>query len=408
VSTTTDQLPTIGDVDVEDQRVLLRVDLDVPLSRASNDRPAQVADDTRILAALVTIEELRRRGARVILLSHLGRPKGPDPLWSMQPVAARLAKLTGAPVPLAPAVIGSEVRGLTERLLPGEMLMLENVRFEAGETRNDPRLGSALAELADVYVDDAFASAHLAYASTEAVAHRLPGAAGRLMEREVYALSAVVERPARPLVAVLGGTNVKDKVGLIRRFLECADTVCLGGALCFPFLSMLGHDVGRSMYPHDDVEAAREALVAAAGTGRLELPEDLVLARRDEEETAIPCALDGLDVPEDWTALDIGAGTASRYAGDIAEAATVFWNGPMGRFELTGSATGTRAIAEAVASTSALTVAAGEATVQALRSYGLHDRVSYLSTGREATFEFLEGRPLPGIQALLRVSVAAR
>ena len=408
MSSTTDRLPTIDDVDVEDQRVLLRLDFDVPLARASDGTPARVADDTRILAALVTIEELRRRGARVILLSHLGRPRGPDPDWSMGPVAERLAKLTGAAVPLAPAVIGSEVRALTERLPPGEMLMLENVRFEAGEMRNEPRLGSALAELADVYVDDAFATAHRAWASTEAVAHRLPGAAGRLMEREVYALTAVVERPVRPLVAVLGGTTVNDKVGLVRRFLECADAVCLGGELCFPFLSLLGHDVGRSLYSHDDVEAARQALGAANGTGRLELPDDLVLARCGEEESASPCGLDGLDVPESWTALDIGAGTASRYAGDVAEAATVFWNGPMGRFELTGFAAGTRAIAGAIASTSAMTVAAGEDTAQALRSYGLQDRVSHLSTGGEATFEFLEGRPLPGIQALLRASLAAR
>jgi phosphoglycerate kinase len=407
VSSTTDQLPTIGDVDVEDQRVLLRLDFDVPLSRASNGTPAQVADDTRILAALVTIEELRRRGARVILLSHLGRPEGPDPAWSMRPLAERLAKLTGAPVPLAPAVIGSEVRELTERLLPGEMLMLENVRFEAGEMRNDPRLGSALAELADVYVDDAFASAHRTYASTETVAHRLPGAAGRLMEREVYALTVVVERPARPLVAVLGGTKIHDKIGLIRRFAECADAVCIGGALCFPFLSTLGHDVGRSTCPHDDLEPAGEALVAATATGRLELPEDLVLARWGEEESASPRALDGLDVPEDWTALDIGARTASRYGDEVAEAATVFWNGPMGHFELTGFAAGTRAIAGAVASTSAMTVAAGGDTLQALRSYGFQDRVSYLSTGGEATFEFLEGRPLPGIQALLCGSGAA-
>ncbi len=407
MSSTTDQLPTIGDFDVEDQRVLLRVDFDVPLSRASNGTPAQVADDTRIRAALVTIEELRRRGARVILLSHLGRPEGRDPAWSMRPVAERLATLTGAPVPLAPAEIGSEVRELTERLLPGEMLMLENVRFEAGEMRNDPRLGSALAELADVYVDDAFASAHRAYASTEAVAHRLPGAAGRLMEHEVYALTAVVERPARPLVAVLGGTKIQDKIGLIRRFAECADAVCIGGALCFPFLSTLGHDVGRSTCPHDDLEPARKALVAATETGRLELPEDLVLARWGVEESASPRALDGLDVPEDWTALDIGARTASRYGDEVAEAATVFWNGPMGRFELTGFASGTRAIAGAVASTSAMTVTTGEDTLQALRSYGFQDRVSYLSTGGEATFEFLEGRPLPGIQALLRRSRAA-
>jgi len=404
VSSTTDQLPAIGDVDVEDRRVLLRVDFDVPMSRASDGASARVADDTRIRAALVTIEELRRRGARVVLVSHLGRPRGPEPAWSMRPVAERLARLTGAPVPLAPGVVGSEVRELTEWLRPGEMLMLENVRFEAGEMSNDPRLGSALAELADVYVDDAFATAHRAYASTEAVARRLPSAAGRLMEREVYALTAVVEEPARPLVVVLGGTKVKDKVGLIRRFLERADAVCLGGALCFPFLSMLGHEVGCSPYPEDEVEAAREALVAATGRVRLELPDDVVLARCSKEETARPWALDGLNVPEDWTALDIGARTGSRYAGEIADAGTVFWNGPMGCFELTGYSAGTRAVAGAVASTSAMTVAAGGGTVQALRSYGLHDRVSYLSTGGEATSEFLEGRPLPGIQALLRAS----
>jgi phosphoglycerate kinase len=408
VSSAAHQLPTLGDVDVEDRRVLLRADFNVPLSRSADGIPAQVADDTRLRAALVTIEELRRRGARVILISDLGRPNRRDPAWSMRPVAERLAKLTGAAVPLAPGVVGSEVRELTVRLLPGEMLMLENVRFEAGEARNDPRLASALAELADVYVNDAFASAHRAYASNEAVAHRLPAAAGRLMEHEVYALTAVVEQPTRPLVAVLGGTNVQEKIGLIRRFLELADTVCIGGALCLPFLPTLGTDIGRSRCPQDDLEAAREALVASPGTGRLELPDDLVLAGSDEEESATPRALDGLDVPEDWTGLDIGARTAGRYASEIADAATVFWNGPMGRFELTGFAAGTRAIAGAVASTSAMTVAAGRDTVQALRSYRLQDRVSYLSTGGEATFEFLEGRPLPGIQALLRASLAAR
>jgi phosphoglycerate kinase len=407
VSSTSSQLPTIGDFDVENRHVLLRVDFNVPLSGAFNGKPAQVADDTRLRAALTTIEELRRRGARVILVSDLGGPNGCDPAWSMRPVAERLAKLTGAAVALAPGVVGSEVHELTERLLPGEMLMLENVRFEPGETRNDPRLGLALAELADLYVNDAFAAAHRAYASNEAVAHRLPGAAGRLMEREVYALTAVVEQPARPLVAVLGGTNVQDKIGLIRRFLELADTVCIGGALCFPFLSTLGHDLGQSTWQHDDLEPAREAILAAAGSGRLELPEDLVLAPWGQEESASPRALDGLDVPEGWTAFDIGVRTTRRYASEVAEAATVFWTGPMGRFELTGFASGTRTTAEAVSSTSAMTVVAGEHTGLALRSYGLQDRVSYLSTGGRAALEFLEGRPLPGIQALLQASVAA-
>lgn len=407
MSAVTDGLPTIGDVDVEDQRVLLRVDFDVPLSRASDGAPAQVADDTRIRAALVTIEELRRRGARVVLVSHLGRPEGRDPTWSMRPLAERLAKLTGAPVPLAPGVIGPEVQELTERLLPGEMLMLENVWSEPGETRNDSRLASALAELAELYVDDAFATAHRAYASTEGVARRLPCAAGRLMEREVYALTAVVERPGRPLVAVLGGVKLRDKIGLIRRFLELADAVCIGGALCLPFLAALGHDVGRSSCSQDDLEPAREALAAAAGTGRLELPQDLVLARWGEAESAAPRALDGLNVPDEWMGLDIGPGTARRYAAEVAAAGTVFCSGPMGRFELSGFAAGTRAIAESVASTSAMSVAAGEDTVKALCSYGLRDRVSYVSSGGRATCEFLEGRRLPGIQALLRAPVAA-
>ncbi len=408
MSSTTVQLPTIGDVDVEDQRVLLRVDFNLPLSRGSDGTPAQVADDAPMRAALVTIDELRRRGARVILVSHLGQPKGRDPAWSMRPVAERLAKLTGVPVPLAPGVVGPDVEELTERLLPGEMLMLENVRFEPGEMRNDPRLAAALADLADVYIDDAFSFAHRAYASTEAVAHRLPCAAGRLLEREVYALTAVVERPARPLVAVLGGVKLHDEMGLIRRFLEFADAVCIGGALCFPFLSALGHDVGRSLCPPDDLEPAREAIVAAAGTGRLELPEDLVLSRWGKEESADARALDGLDVPEDWAALDIGARTANRYVAEVAEAATVFWNGPMGRVELTEFAAGTRVVADAVASTAAMTVVAGEDTVRALRSFGLQDRVSYLSAGGKASLEFLEGRPLPAIQALLCASIAPR
>jgi phosphoglycerate kinase len=408
VSTITNGLPTIGDVDLGDRRVLLRVDLDVPLSRASAGTPARVADDTAIRAALPTIEELRRRGARVILLSHVGRPKAREPAWSMRPVAERLAKLTGAPVPLAPAVVGPEVRESTERLLPGEMLMLENVRFEPGELRNDPRLAAALAELADLYVNDAFATAHRAYASTEGIAHRLPCAAGRLMEREVYALTALVERPARPLVAVFGGAKLRDKIGVIRRFLELADAVCIGGAMCFPFLATLGHDVGRSMCLPDDLEPARDALVSDAEIGRLALPADLVLARCGEEDSAAgPPTLNGVDVPEGWMGLDIGPRTARRYAAEIAAAATAFWNGPMGRFELPGFAAGTRAIADAVASTSAMTVVGGGETAQALRSYELQERVSYIATGGGAASKFLEGRQLPGIRALARATVAA-
>ena len=401
------RLWTIDDLDVEDRRVLLRADFDVPLVPPSAGSPVRVADDARIRSALPTIEELRRRGARLVLVSHLDRPKGRDPALSMRPVAERLATLTGVAVPLAPAVVGPQVGELTERLAPGAMLMLENVRFEAGETRNDPGLASALAELADLYVDDAFGSAHRAHASTEGIAQRLPSAAGRLMERELLALSAIVERPARPLVAILGGAKVRGKIGVVRRFLELADSVCIGGAMCVPFLSVLGYPIGRSLCQHEDLEPARLALVSATRSGRLEVPSDLILAKWGEEAGVTTPALDRVDVPDDWMGLDIGPRTADRFAAEVAPAATVFWSGPMGRFELAPFAGGTRAIADAVAETSATTVVGGGETVQALRSYGLQDRVSHLSTGGGATLEFLEGRELPGVQALLRTPVTA-
>lgn len=407
MSVITDGLRTIDDVDVEDCRVLLRVDFDVPLTPTSAGT-LQVADDARIRAALPTIEELRRRGARLVLLSALGSPKARDPALSSRPVAERLARLTGVPVPVAPAVVGPQVRDLTERLAPGSMLMLENVGFEPGETANDPALASALAELADFYVNDAFGAADRAHASTEGVAHRLPCAAGRQVEREVLALTAIVAPSARPLVAVLGGARVRDKIGLVHRFLELADVVCIGGALCFPFLGELGHSVGRSWRPRGDVEPACPALVAAAVSGRLVLPSDLLLAEWDHEAGTTTRLLDRVVVPDGWVGVDIGPRTADRYAAEIKRAATVFWNGPMGRFESTPSAAGTRVIADAVASTSATTVVAGDRTVQAMRSYGLQDRAGHLSMGGHTALAFLEGRrQLPGLQALLQAPVNA-
>jgi phosphoglycerate kinase len=300
------------------------------------------------------------------------------------------------------------VRELTERLAPAQMLMLENVRYEPGETHDDPDLVAALAELADVYVNDAFGTAHRAHASTEGVAHRLPSAAGRLMQREVDALSAIVDHPKRPLVAILGGAKVSDKIGVVERFLELAVAVCIGGAMAFRFLAAQGHSVGASLCPLEDIETARGALTAAAGSsGRLELPRDLVVAEHAEAGEPLR-PLDGVDVPDNWMALDIGPRTAARYAAEIAAAAAVFWNGPMGRFELPPFATGTRAIAAAVASTRATTVVGGGETVEAMRSFGLQDRVSHLSTGGGATLELLEGRELPGVHALLRTAAAAR
>ncbi len=399
----TNELRTIDDLDVAGRRVLLRADLDVPLTTASVGVPARVADDTGIAAALTTIQELRGRGARLVLISHLGRPKGLDPAFSMRPVAERLAKLSGALVQLAPAVTGARVRELTERLEPGQMLMLENVRFDPGETRNLPALASALAELADLYVDDCFATAHLAHASTSGVPHYLPSAAGRLMEHELCALSATVERPARPLVAILGGTRLREKVDVVRRFFELADAVCIGGAMCFPFLAARGHSVGYSLCPRDDVASARVALATLSGSNeRLALPSDLLLARWGEDEEAVTRPLSGVDVPDGWMGLDIGAETAAWFAGHIAAAGTVFWSGPMGRFELAQFTAGTRTIADAVASTSAATVVAGGETLTALRRFGLDDYVNHLSAGGTAMLALLAGRELPGVQPLLR------
>jgi len=402
-----ESLRTIDELDVEGRRVLVRADFNVPLEQSRPGGPIEVADDTRIRAALKTIAELRGRGARLVLVSHLGRPKGPDPALSLRPVADRLAELTGAPVTLAPAVIGPQVRELTDRLAPGEMLMLENIRYEPGETHNDPELVSALAELADVYVNDAFGTAHRAHASTEGIAHQLPSAAGRLIEQEVSTLQAIVEHPDRPLVAILGGAKVSDKLGVVERFLELADVLCIGGAMCFPFLAALGHGTGASLCPPEDLEPARRALQVAAGSQcRLELPSDLSLAPAGQKGPSR--RLDGVDVPHDWSGLDIGPDTAARYAAEIAAAGTVFWNGPMGRFELEPFAAGTRAVAEAIASTPARTVVGGGETVEAMRKFGLEDRVTHLSTGGGATLEFLEGRQLPGVRALMNTVVTAR
>jgi len=405
MSTIMDGLPTIDDIDVEGRRVLLRTDFNVPLTSTSAGTSVTVADDTRIRAALPTIEELLRRGARLVLISHLDEPTRLAPACSMRPVAERLARLTGATVPLAPGVTGPEVRELTERLAPGAMLMLENVRFAGEGTDDEPRLASALAELADLYVDDALASADGAHASTEGVAQLLPCAAGRLMEREILALSAVVDRPARPLVAILGGARVGDEIGLVRRFLGLADVVCVGGAMCLPFLSVLAHRVGQSLCSTEDLEPARLALAASPRSGRLMLPSDLLLWSAAEQTCTESPAADRLDLADDQVALDIGPETADRYAAEINAAATVFWSGLMGRIELPSFAGGTHAIAEAVASTSATTVVGGVSTVQALRAYGLKDRVSHLSTGGGAALKLLEGRELPGLEALRGVPI---
>jgi phosphoglycerate kinase len=386
---------SVRDAELAGKRALVRVDFNVPLDGG------RVADDTRIRAALPTIESLRERGASLVLVSHLGRPKGrADPALSMKPVGERLAELLDAPVRQAPAVVGEDVTTMAAGLSPGDVLLLENVRYEPGETENDPALAAGLAELADLYVNDAFGTAHRAHASTAGVAGLLPGYAGLLLEREVIELTRVVEDPQRPLVVVLGGAKVTDKVGVIDRFLEVADEILIGGAMCFSFFRAQGIATGDSLVEEEGVKLAAEALERAKGADcELRLPVDLVLGEDFDAGTEVRKS-DGVEVPDGWMGLDIGPRSSAAYAERIAAAGTVLWNGPMGAFELAPFAAGTRAVAEAVAEAPGTTVIGGGDSVAALQQFGLAEKVDWLSTGGGASLELLEGKKLPGVEAL--------
>ena len=367
---------------VDGKRVLVRVDFNVPLE------DGHITDDTRIRAALPTLERLRESGARLLLVSHLGRPKGRDPQLSLRPVAERLGELLGTEVALAEDL---------DHVPDGDVVMLENIRFEPGETKNDPELAKRLAALADAYVNDAFGSAHRAHASTEGVARLLPSAAGLLLQREVETLTGILEDPGRPLVAIVGGAKVTDKIGVLKAFLERADAILIGGAMAFPFLSVQGHAIGDSLCAQEDLDPARRLL--DAGDAKLRLPFDLVLGDRfaaDAERREI----EGVDVPDGWMGLDIGARTAAAYAVEITGAGGVFWNGPMGAFELEPFAAGTRAVADAVADAPGTTVVGGGDSAAALAEFGLADRVTHLSTGGGASLELIEGKTLPAVEVL--------
>ena len=355
--------------------MLVRVDLNVPLAGGA------VADDTRIRAALPTIRRLREAGAMVALCSHLGRPKGADPALSLAPVAARLAELLGAPVPLAPDCVGPAVAAQVSALAPGEVLLLENVRFHPEEERNDPAFAAQLAAGFDAYVNDAFGAAHRAHASTVGVARLLPAYAGLLLEREVAVLRGLLEAPARPFVAVIGGAKVSSKIDVLRALVAKADVLAIGGGMANTFLRATGTDVKGSLCEPDREADARAILEAAAARGAtVLLPVDLR-----------------------WSGdriLDIGPETEARYAAAIATAGTVFWNGPLGLFEQPEFAHGTEAVARAIAACPGVTVVGGGESVQAVEQLGLADRMTHVSTGGGAALELIEGKPLPGVEAI--------
>ena len=389
---------SVRDAPVEGAKVLARVDFNVPLADAGGRRV--VADDTRIRAALPTIALLRERGAAIVLVSHLGRPKDREPELSMAPVAARLGELLGVDVTTAPAVVGPEVEAIAARLEPGAILVLENSRYEPGETKNDPALADALAKLGDVYVNDAFGAAHRAHATTQGVAERLPGYAGLLLEREVRELTALRDDPPRPLCVVLGGAKVTGKIGVIDRFLQTADSILIGGAMCFSFFRAQGNPTGDSLVEEEGIALAERVLERAeASDCVLQLPVDLVCGRAFDAETEVR-ELDGIEVPDGWMGLDVGPRTAAEYARVIGDAGAVFWNGPMGAFELAPFAAGTRTVAEAVAGAPGFTVVGGGDSAAALASFGLDDEVDWLSTGGGASLELMEGAALPGVEVL--------
>jgi phosphoglycerate kinase len=384
---------TIRDINVQGKRVLVRVDFNVPI------KEGKVKDDTRIRAALPTLNYLLEHGASLMLCSHLGRPKGgPSPEFSMKPVADYLAGLIGKPVAFVGNLVGPDVTAAAQALKAGEILVLENTRFHPGETKNDPDLSKQLAALADVYVNDAFGSAHRAHASTEGVAQYLPAVAGFLMEKEIQYLGQAIADPKRPFIAILGGAKISDKIGVIRNLLKIADHVLIGGGMANTFFKAQGYPVGDSLVEDEALETARE-LLSAGGT-RLRLPIDVVVADRFENDAKSRVMPMG-PVQDGWRILDIGPETAAAFRKVIASAGTVVWNGPMGVFEMPNFAQGTYSVAQAIASSGATSIIGGGDSVAAVNQSGLAGKITHISTGGGASLEMLEGLVLPGVAALL-------
>lgn len=385
---------SVRDLDVRDKRVLVRVDFNVPI----DSKTERVSDDTRIRRALPTIRYLLENGAKPILISHLGRPKGaPDPKYAMDPVAAHLEELLGRPVTKFDAAVGTEVEADLNTWNGEGVVLLENSRFYPGETKNDPELADGLARLADLYVNDAFGAAHRAHATTVGVAERLPAAAGLLMEEELDNLDRVLRDPERPFVAVLGGAKVSDKLGVIESLMNVADFLLVGGAMCFTFFKSRGYDVGKSLVEDEFLEQAGELLEESGGN--IVLPTDIVVAPAMEEgaETKVVRVH---EIPSDWMGLDIGPATVEDFETHLGRAKTVFWNGPMGVFEIDQFAKGTEGVARAVAESDAVSIIGGGDSVAAVNKLGLEDRMSFISTGGGASLEYVEGKELPGVAVL--------
>lgn len=387
---------SVKDVGVRGKRVLVRADFNVPL-----DEQQTITDDTRIRASLPTIEYLVQEGARVILASHLGRPKGQiNPKYSLAPVAKRLSELLGQKVNLVGDCIGAEAREAVDQLQDGQVLLLENVRYHGEEEKNNPEFARELAELAELFVNDAFGTAHRAHASTEGVTHYIPAVAGLLMQKEVEFMGNALERPERPFVAIIGGAKVSDKIGVIENLIEKVDALIVGGGMANTFLKAQGYSVGKSLLEEDKVELAKQLIEKAKVKGiKFELPIDVVAAKAFEA-TAPHRTAAVSDIQEDEMALDIGSASAERFGELISTARTVVWNGPMGVFEMEAFAKGTEKVAQAVAACGGTTIVGGGDSVAAVEKMKVADKMTHISTGGGASLEFLEGKVLPGVAAL--------
>ncbi len=386
---------SVKDIDVKGKKVLVRCDFNVKME------DGVITSDKRIVASLPTIQYLLDNGAKLILCSHLGRPKGEfKPEFSLAPVAVRLSELLGRPVKMAKDVVGESAQALAADLQEGEVLMLENVRFHAEETKNDPEFAKKLASLAEIYVNDAFGSAHRAHASTTGVADYLPAVCGFLIQKELEYIGGALENPRRPLVAILGGAKVSDKIGVITNLMEKVDTLIVGGGMAYTFFAALGHTVGTSLLEADKIDLAKEMMAKAEAKGvKFLIPIDNVVGKEYKEDTEYQI-VDSDDIPDGWMGLDIGPKSTELFANAVKDAGTVIWNGPMGVSEWEHFANGTIGVATAIAESNAISIIGGGDSAAAIQKLGFADKMSHISTGGGASLEFLEGKELPGVAAL--------